>query len=354
MSTDSAAVAERILTYPEAVREATLQEMERDDGVIVMGIGVDDPKAIYGTTAGLQERFGEDRVFDTPLAEDSMTGMAIGAAQMGLRPIHVHIRMDFVLLAMNQLINVAAKNLYTFGGAAPVPIVIRSYIGRSWGQGPQHSQALHSMFMHVPGLKVVAPSNPYDAKGTLIESIRDNNPVMFVEHRLLGGSTSHVPEEAYAIPFGKARIQQAGSDVTIVGISYMAVEAFRAGQYLKDVGVSAEVIDPISLSPLDMDTILESVAKTGRLLVVDNGWLTCGASAEIIASVAENSETPVQFKRMGFAPVTCPTTPELEEAFYPNAQTIAVTANQMVQGKSADWVPEETGASEAAEFRGPF
>ncbi|NQW15890.1 MAG: alpha-ketoacid dehydrogenase subunit beta [Chloroflexi bacterium] len=354
MSTDNTDTNQRILTYPEAVREATLQEMERDDGVIVMGIGVDDPKAIYGTTAGLQERFGEDRVFDTPLSEDGMTGMAIGAAQMGLRPIHVHIRMDFVLLAMNQLINVAAKNLYTFGGAAPVPIVVRSYIGRSWGQGPQHSQALHSMFMHVPGLRVVAPSNPYDAKGALIASIRDNNPVMFVEHRLLSDSTSHVPEEPYALPFGKARVQQQGSDITIIGISYMAVEAYRAAQYLKEVGVSAEVIDPVSLSPLDLETILASVAKTGRLLVVDNGWLTCGASAEILASVAENVESPVSLKRMGFAPVTCPTTPGLEQGFYPNAQTIAVMANQMVQGKSADWVPDEIGATEATEFRGPF
>jgi len=347
---------ERILTYPEAVREATDLEMERDSSVIVMGIGVDDPKAIYGTTAGLQDKYGTDRVFDTPLAEDGMTGMAIGAAQAGLRPVHVHIRMDFVLLAMNQLVNVAAKNYYSFGGAVPVPIVVRSYIGRSWGQGPQHSQALHSFFMHVPGLKVVAPTTPYDAKGCLIESIRDNNPVMFVEHRLLSGIKSHVPEEPYTCPFGKARVLREGTDVTIVGVSYMAVEAFRAAGYLEDVGIRAEVIDPVSLSPIDMHTITESARKTGRLLVVDNGWLACGAGAEIGMRAVEAAQGahPLHVRRMGFEDVTCPTTPVLEEAFYPNAQTISSAAFELVKGHGETWTPAEKGALEAAEFRGPF
>ena len=348
--------AERILTYAEAVREATDQEMARDPAVIVMGIGVDDPKAIYGTTAGLQEKYGAERVFDTPLAEDGMTGIAIGAAQAGLRPIHVHIRMDFVLLAMNQLVNVAAKNYYSFGGAAPVPIVVRSYIGRSWGQGPQHSQALHAFFMHVPGLKVVAPSTPYDAKGCLIESIRDNNPVMFVEHRLLAGVKSPVPEEPYTCPLGKARVMKEGSDMTVVGISYMAVEAFRAAGYLEEVGIQAEVIDPVSLSPLDMDTIFASVRKTGRLLVVDNGWVTCGAGAEIALRAVEAAQgtSVITVRRLGFAQVTCPTTPGLEDAFYPNAQTISSAAFEMVNGPGETWAPASKGALEAAEFRGPF
>ena len=347
---------ERVLTYAEAVREATDQEMARDPAVIVMGIGVDDPKAIYGTTAGLQEKYGADRVFDTPLAEDGMTGMAIGAAQAGLRPIHVHIRMDFVLLAMNQLINVAAKNNYAFGGAMPVPMVVRSYIGRSWGQGPQHSQALHSFFMHVPGLKVVAPTTPYDAKGCLIESIRDNNPVMFVEHRLLAGAKSHVPEQPYTCPFGEARLMREGSDVTIVGISYMAVEAFRAAGYLEEVGIRAEVIDPVSLSPLDMHTISASVRKTGRLLVVDNGWMTCGAGSEIALRAVEAAQGAhaVTVRRMGFEAVTCPTTPGLEDAFYPNAQTISSAAFELVNGPGETWAPAGKGALEAAEFRGPF
>ena len=347
---------ERILTYAEAVREATDQEMARDQAVIVMGIGVDDPKAIYGTTAGLQEKYGADRVFDTPLAEDGMTGMAIGAAQAGLRPIHVHIRMDFVLLAMNRLITVAAKNHYAFGGAMPVPMVVRSYIGRSWGQGPQHSQALHAFFMHVPGLKVVAPTTPYDAKGCLIESIRDNNPVMFVEHRLLAGVKSHVPEQPYTCPFGKARLVREGSDLTIVGISYLAVEAFRAAGYLEEVGIHADVIDPVSLSPLDMHTISESVRNTGRLLVVDNGWMTCGAGSEIALRAVEAAQGThaVTVRRMGFEAVTCPTTPGLEDAFYPNAQTISSAAFEMVNGPGETWVPASKGALEAAQFRGPF
>lgn len=344
----------RTLNFNEAIHEATYQEMERDPGVVVLGIGVDDPIGIYGTTSGLQERFGTDRVFDTPLAEEGMTGIAIGMAQMGLRPIHVHIRMDFMLLAMNQLINVAAKNLYTFGGAAPVPIVVRSYIGRSWGQGPQHSQALHSLFMHIPGLKVVAPSTAYDAKGAMTASIRDNNPVIFIEHRLLGNSKSYVPEEPYTVPLGKSRVMREGTDITIVGISYMAVEAFRAAGYLEGAGVSAEVIDPVTLSPLDIDTIRKSAEKTGRLLVVDNGWLTCGASAEIITGVVEKAKVAVAVRRVGFAPVTCPTTPVLEELFYPNARTVAIAANEMVNGTGSQWSPVETGAAEAAEFRGPF
>src|SRR5437763_10288023 len=179
----------RRLRYDEALREATEQEMTRDGRVMVMGLGVDDWRGSYGTTKGLVEAFGPGRVFDTPLSEDAMTGVAIGAAMAGLRPIHVHIRQDFLLLCMNQLVNIAAKAHYMYGGAVKVPLVVRSMIGKSWGQGAQHSQALYSMFMHVPGLKVVAPSNAFDAKGCMIAAVRDDNPVIFVEHRLLYPTT---------------------------------------------------------------------------------------------------------------------------------------------------------------------
>src|SRR3989338_6353179 len=195
-----------MLTYAEAIREATLQEMDRDPSVVVMGLGVEDPRPIYGTTRGLAERFGADRVFNTPLAEEGMTGVAIGAALAGLRPIHVHIRMDFLLLAMNQLINMAAKSRYMYGGSVSVPIVVRSIIGKSWGQGAQHSQGLYSFFMHVPGLKVVAPTTPYDAKGCLTAAIRDDNPVIFVEHRILHFQKGFVPKKQYVVKPGKARI----------------------------------------------------------------------------------------------------------------------------------------------------
>ena len=347
---------ERILTYAEAIREATEQEMARDPLVIVLGIGVDDFKAICGTTKGLVEKFGRDRVFDTPLSEDAMTGVSIGAALAGLRPIHVHIRMDFVLLAMNQIVNIAAKSRYMYGGAVSVPIVVRSIIGRSWGQGAQHSQSLHSYFMHVPGLKVVAPSTPYDAKGCLIQSIRDDNPVMFIEHRMIHYQKGHVPEYEYIVPFGKARVLSVGEDVTLVGISHMVVECLRAQKYLDDVGISAEVIDPISLSPLDMGAIVESVKRTGRLIVVDTAWTSCGASAEIIAQLTERLQgsKEIRLQRMGFEPVTCPTTKNLENLFYPNAQKIASAAYSLVHNNSKFWMPTGVEAPEIIEFKGPF
>src|SRR5256884_1780797 len=263
---------DRTLSYADAIREAADQEMARDPSVIVFGLDVDDPKAIQGTTRGLLDQYGPERVFGTPLSEDAMTGAAVGMALAGLRPIHGHIRMDFLMLAMNQLVNVAAKSRYMFGGQVSVPLVVRSMIGRSWGQGAQHSQGLHSFFMHVPGLKVVAPATPYDAKGCLVESIRDDNPVMFIEHRMVHYQTGPVPEELYTVPFGKARVLAEGKDVTLVGVSYMAVECMRAQKHLAEVGIDAEVIDPVSLNPLDIDTIIASVKKTGRLIVVDSGW----------------------------------------------------------------------------------
>ncbi len=347
---------ERILTYAEAIREATEQEMDRDPSVIVLGLGVDDPKPIYGTTQGLAAKFGPDRVFNTPLSEEGMTGVAIGAALAGLRPVHVHIRMDFLLLAMNQLINMAAKSRYMYGGSVSVPIVVRSIIGKSWGQGAQHSQGLYSFFMHVPGLKVMAPSTPYDAKGALIQSIRDDNPVMFVEHRLLHYLKGPVPESPYAVPFGKARVLAEGSDVTVIGISYMAVEALRARRHLEAVGISAEVIDPVSLSPLDMDTFEASVRKTGKLLVIDCGWTTCGAGGEIVTRVLERlqGDREIQFRRLGFEPVVCPTTKPLEDLFYPNARGIASAAYGLVHDKPEPWMPDDDGLPAFVEFKGPF
>lgn len=347
---------ERLLTCAEALREATEQEMARDPSVLVMGQGVDDFRGIYGTTKGLLERFGPERVFDTPLAEDGMTGVAIGAAMAGLRPIQVHIRMDFLLLCMNQLINIAAKSSYMFGGAVSVPLVVRCVIGRSWGQGAQHSQGLHALFMHVPGLKVVAPSTPYDAKGLLIEAIRDDNPVIFVEHRMVHALKGHVPPESYTVPFGRARVLEEGTDITLVGISHMAVECLRAARCLAQRGIRAEVIDPVSLSPLDLETILASVHKTGRLLVVDTAWTLCGASAEILAQVAERmqGESPIKMARMGYAPVPCPTTRVLEDLFYPNPQTIAATAARLVFGDQCNWIPEKMEAPELTQFKGPF
>jgi pyruvate/2-oxoglutarate/acetoin dehydrogenase E1 component len=347
--------AERKLSYLEAIREATDLELERDPAVVLFGLDVDDPKAIQGTTRGLADKYGPGRVFGTPLSEDAMTGAALGMALAGLRPIHVHIRMDFLMLAMNQLVNVAAKSRYMFGGRVALPVVIRSMIGKSWGQGAQHSQGLYSFFMHVPGLKVVAPTTPYDAKGCLIAAVRDDNPVLVVEHRILYYQKGAVPQVPYTVAPGRARVTAVGQDVTLVGISLMQLECLRAQRYLEEVGVRAEVIDPIWLSPLDIDTILTSVRKTGRLLVVDNGWLTCGAGAEIIARVAEEAPgCDLRVKRLGFAPSPCPTSPTLEECFYPNARTIAAAAFDLVTGRHNGWLPEERQDLKEIEFKGPF
>jgi pyruvate/2-oxoglutarate/acetoin dehydrogenase E1 component len=348
-------VSNRELTYAQALYEAVAQEMDLDPNVFVFGLGVDDVKGMYGTTKGLEKRFGSLRNFDTPLSEDAMTGVAIGAALGGMRPIHVHQRMDFLLLCMNQLVNVAAKTSYAFGGSFAVPLVVRAIIGRSWGQGAQHSQAFHSYFMHSPGIKVAAPVTPHDAKGCMIAAIRDNNPVVFVEHRMLYGNTGHVPEQAYEVPFGKARVLTSGDSLTIVAISHMVVEAVRAGHHLHEQGITVDLIDPVTLTPIDIDTVLASVRKTRRLLVVDNGWVCAGAAAEIAAQVAERIDdgSYVDIKRMGFAPTPCPTTKPLETLFYPNARTIAAKAYEMVTGK-AGWMPTAAEAKEISEFRGPF
>jgi pyruvate/2-oxoglutarate/acetoin dehydrogenase E1 component len=349
---------QRLLTYVDALREAVAQEMQRDPRVFVFGLDVDDHKAIQGSTRGLVDVFGPERVFGTPLSEDAMTGVAIGAAMAGMRPVHVHIRMDFLMLCMNQLVNIAAKSRYMYDGQVKVPLVVRSMIGKSWGQGAQHSQGLHAMFMHVPGLKVVAPSNAYDAKGCLIHAIRDDNPVIFVEHRLLYFTDAFVPEEPFEVPFGKARRCTQGDDITIVGISNMLVEALRASELLADLGIHAEVIDPISLVPLDIDTIIESVRRTGRLLVVDNAWTSCGASAEIVARVVEgvSNGKPIRVQRMGYAPTTCPTTPALEREFYPDPSKIAQTAYAMARPGAPTWEPDAKAAQLAyqSKFRGPF
>lgn len=347
----------RSISYAQAIFEATRLEMSRDPNVFVMGQGVDDPRGMFGTTLGLHKEFGADRNFDVPLAEDAMTGIGIGAALMGMRPIQVHQRMDFVLLCMNQLVNMAAKMSYMFSGAHRVPLVVRAIIGRSWGQGAQHSQAFHSYFMHVPGLRVVAPTTPHDAKGCLIRAIRDDNPVLMIEHRMLHNVEGIVPEASYEVPYGQARILSPGKDVTIVGISHMALESVRAKHLLATQGIDAEVIDPVSLAPLDVETISASVARTGRLLIVDTGWVSCGASSEILSSVFEHlgGRSAFQAKRLGYHPTPCPTTKALENLFYPSPTSIAQAAYEMVRGEGARvWDVASTESREVTEFKGPF
>ena len=347
--------ATRTMSYGEAIYEATVAEMRRDERVFVMGQGVDDARGMFGTTLGLHEEFGPTRNFDVPLAEEGMTGVGIGAALAGMRPIQVHQRMDFMLVCMNQLLNMAAKQRYMFDGAHSVPMVVRGIIGRSWGQGAQHSQAFHSFFMHVPGLKVLAPTTPHDAKAGMLAAIRDDNPVIMVEHRMLHPVSGVVGDDDTALEFGRARVLSEGTDVTIVGISHMAVECARAKRLLATAGISAEIVDPVSLAPLDSETIAASVAKTGRLLVVDNGWTTCGAGSEIALRTLEHLGGGVPFARMGYLPTPCPTTRFLEDLFYPEAGTIATRAHELVTGEPGPtWDTSALDRAEITEFRGPF
>ncbi|KPK39361.1 MAG: acetoin dehydrogenase [Omnitrophica WOR_2 bacterium SM23_29] len=314
----------RKLTVPESIRETLDQALAIDKRVFVMGQGVDDPAGMFGMTLDLHKKYGNKRVFDTPLSENALTGIATGAAITGMKPIYLHNRPDFLLLAMDQIVNHASKLSYIFGGNLKIPLVIIAVIGRGWGSGAQHSQSLHGLFMHVPGLRLVMPSTAYDAKGLLVASILDGNPVMFIEHRWLFKHKSYVPEELYAIPFGKGLVRRKGKDVTIVGVSYMVIEALRAAEELEKDGYEVEVIDVRTLRPLDEEIILDSVKKTGHLIITDTDWKTCGATSEIASIVAEKGvgylKSPV--KRISWPDIPVPTSYVLEEVFYPNKNDI--------------------------------
>lgn len=311
-------------TYREAVNAALIEEMERDERVFVFGLDVADHKRIYGSTAGLVERFGPERCFSTPVSEDAMTGLALGAAVSGLRPVHVHIRVDFLLLAMNQIANMITTTRYMSGGRLRVPLVIRAVVGRGWGQAAQHSKSLQSVFAHLPGLKVVMPTTPADAKGLLAAAIRDDDPVVVLEHRWLYDTTGPVPEENGVVPLGSAHVIRPGRDATIVATSWMVVEALRAAEILATRGIEIEVVDPRTIVPLDEETLIGSVRKTRRCVVADNDWSFCGFSAEVAALLSERcfGELAAPVARVGWAPVPCPTTRVLEDHYYPNAHRL--------------------------------
>lgn len=345
----------RTISYRDALNEAMSEEMRRDAGVFTYGIDVGDHKRIFNSTKGLVEEFGADRCFSTPLAEDAMTGFGLGAAINGMRPVHVHMRVDFLLLGMNQLVNMIAMHRYGSGGAMKVPMVIRAIIGRGWGQSYQHSKALHSWFAHVPGLKVVMPATPRDAKGMLIAAIRDDNPVVFIEHRWLYDAVGEVPEDCSTIALDGARVLRPGSDVTVVGTSWMNVEAVRAAQILEKRGISLEVIDARSIAPFDSKTIIDSVRKTGRCVVADNDWVHCGFSAEVAASVyaACLRELKAPISRIGYEATPCPCTRPLEDEFYPNAIDIIRAVESMLGLAPTDLSGEDFYSYEN-KFKGPF
>lgn len=323
--------------FAEALRQSLDENLARDSSVYIMGLGVPDPKGIFGTTLGLQDKYGKHRVMDMPTSENGMTGIAIGSAIMGMKPIMTHQRVDFALLALDQIINSAAKWHYMFNGQMQVPLVIRLIVGMGWGQGPQHSQNLHAMFAHFPGLKVVMPTSARDAKGLLNASILDPNPVMFIEHRWLYNIVDKVPTNYFIEPLGKAKIIEEGHDVTIVASSYMTIEAIKAVKQLREEKISVELIDLRTIKPLDTETILQSVRKTKRLVVADSSWKTLGLASEIITLVIEQAfhdllAPPI---RVTLPDCYAPTSWVLTNHYYPNSQDIIYSVKKLL-GKKID------------------
>ncbi len=322
----------RQLTYVQAIREAHAQMLGLDSRVFVVGQGLWSPWYAGASLEGLDREFGRQRIVDSPVSENAVTGMAIGAALAGLRPIVFHPRMDFMLLAMDPIVNQAANWSYLFAGKTGAPVVIRAVINRGGEQGAQHSQALHAMFMHVPGLKVVMPATAYDAKGLLMAAMEDPNPVLYIDDRWLYGECGDVPAEPFTVPIGQAALRRRGSDVTLIGVSWMAAECVRAATILERDGIDADVIDLRSLKPWDKELVAASVSRTRRAVVADGGWRTAGASAEIAAEVTERcfSDLLAPVARVTLPDAPAPASHVEEQAYYPGACQIAAAARTLL------------------------
>ena len=322
----------RRLSYAQAIREAHAQLLASDPRVFVLGQGLWSPWYAGTSLKDLDKEFGRERIIDSPVAENATTGAGVGAALAGMRPIVFHPRMDFMLLAVDPVVNQAANWSYMFAGRVHVPLVIRAVINRGGEQGAQHSQALQAMFMHVPGLKVVMPSTAYDAKGLLIAAVRDGNPVLYIDDRWLYERTDEVPEEMYAVPIGSAAVRRRGRDVTIVATSYMAAEALRAVATLEARGFDPEMIDLRSIKPWDRETVFASVARTGRLVVSDAGWQTAGVAAEIVAAVAceifDALKAPAVRVCLPDAPA--PVSRPIEGSYYIGADDLVAAVEKMI------------------------
>jgi pyruvate dehydrogenase E1 component beta subunit len=325
----------RELTFAQAIREALAEEMRRDARVCILGEDVAEAGTPFKVLSGLVEEFGKERVIDTPISEAGFTGLGVGAAMTGLRPVVDIMFGDFITLTMDQMVNQAAKVHYMSGGAWKVPMVMRTTLGATRRSAAQHSQSLHAWFSHVPGLKVVLPSTPYDAKGLLKTAIRDENPVVFFEDKMMYKLKGPVPEEEYTIPFGVADVKREGEDVTLVATSSMVQVALGAAALLQDSGLNAEVIDPRTTWPLDEKTLIDSVKKTSRAIVLDEGYGRYGAAAEIAAVIAEGAfydlDAPV--RRMGAMHVPIPFSPPLEDATVPTERSVFEAARKLC-GKS--------------------
>ena len=323
--------ATRELTFGQAIKEALSEEMRRDPRVFIIGEDVAEAGTVFKVLAGLVEEFGAKRVLDSPISEAGITGIGVGAAMTGMRPVVDIMFGDFITLAMDQIVNQAAKVHYMSGGKLRVPMVIRTTMGATRRSAAQHSQSLHVWPAHVPGLRVALPSTPADAKGLLVTAIRDDNPVVFFEDKMMYGLKGPVPEGEYAIPFGVADIKRPGTDITIVATSSMVHVALEAATRLEGAGISAEVVDPRTLAPLDAATLIASAQKTGRVIVVDEGYQQFGATAEIAAVIADGAfdylDAPV--KRIGAMNVPVPFSPVLEDQTVPTAESVAAAAKAM-------------------------
>jgi acetoin:2,6-dichlorophenolindophenol oxidoreductase subunit beta len=352
------------LTYSAAIHEATTLLMKKDPRVLLVGEGVADPTGIFGTTKGLQKVFGRDRVIDMPVSENGMTGICIGAAINGFRTIMTHQRIDFALLAMDQIVNSAAKWHYMFGGAVRVPLTIRMLIGRGWGQGSQHSQSLQATFAHIPGLTVVMPSNPADAQGMLVAAVRQDNPVIIIEHRWLYNTVGFVPSNPDKVSLKGARVLTRGKDATILATSFMVSESIRASEILKKEGYTVTVVDLRSISPLDETTILSAVRETGRFIVTDTGYASFGVASEVIARVVMAG---VSLRALPSA-VTLPDVPTptswiVAERYYPTYISIVEKIlgllglkKHMIQNIVKKYQPDGNVRSDIPDptFKGPF
>jgi pyruvate dehydrogenase E1 component beta subunit len=326
----------RELTYAEAINEALHQGMELSDDVMVLGQLVDYQSGIFGTTTGLVEKFGADRVQDFPVAESVMTSAAIGAALAGMRPVLVHQRLDFMLYSLDAIVNWMSLWRFKTDGKSGLPITIRAIVGRGWGQGPQHSKSLHAWFAHLPGIRVVMPATAYDAKGLLLESMFGEDPTIIIENRSLFSMTDFVPEIPFRVRMGQAEIRRSGADLTLVAIGSMVPMALRVASTLAGESIDVEVIDMRTVSPLDMDTVLKSVGKTKRLAVADPGWQSVGVAAEIISSVCERIgpellSAPI---RVCLPDSHTPMTAKLEAQYYPTDDSIAEATRNLMRSVS--------------------
>jgi len=323
----------REITYAEAIKEALRECMKEDERVVLLGEDIGVYGGIFQVTAGLLDEFGQQRVIDTPISEAGFVGGCVGAALTGMRPVVEVMFIDFTTVCMDMIINQMAKMHYMFGGRGRVPMVLRINIGAGRGAAAQHSQSFHALFMHIPGLYVVVPSTPYDAKGLMIEAVKNDNPVIFVEHKKLYAEKRPVPEESYAIPFGQAEVKQKGSDITIVATHAMVLRSLRLAEEAAKEGIDLEVVDPRTLTPLDKVTILESVKKTGRLLVADEGHKTCGVAAEISAMVAEEGifDLKAPVVRVCSPDTPVPFSPPLEQAYIPDVKDLLPAVKRLME-----------------------